>query len=505
MSGDNWNPMQTGLSRVFIIENEARADHTPVYHNFMRLGALEKSYGDITKIEAPHPTKADQFLEIGEVQEADERPTTQVMGIYPLDQASVLKRIADRRCNSDIHLNLGQCKDVSLFNEFEKKIIMERTKVTNYATDELGTLSSDGRAQVNETADVSMRVWYEVLGLGFASRAGSIVTNELIDVVICDSASCGDCDNPSDGCQKIFALSVAAGGSPSTPADIVYSLDGGANWQAVDIDTMAAADVPTGLACVAGYLVVTDETGNSIHYADLDDFTVAPISVSWTEITTGFVANAEPQDIWSLGSVAFIAGNGGYIYKLTDPTSGVTVLEAGTILVDNLTAIHAVSEFKIIAVGNASAILKSENGSTFAEVTPPTGVGVDFTSVWIKDNDDNQWWFGTDTGLLYETVNNGTTFTSKSFSGSSSGVVRDITFASKSVGYMSHDTTTPSGRIFRTYDGGNSWQLLPEGSATLPANDRITALAACIEDVNFVVGVGLGDNGTDGIVLVGED
>ena len=501
---DNYNPAKTGLSRVFIIENEVRADRVPEYHNFMRLGALEKSYGDVSKIEAPHPTKADQFLEIGEIQEADERPTTQLVGIYPLDAASALKRIADKRCNSDIHLNLGQCSDVSLFNEFEKKLIMEKTKVTNHATDELGTLSSDGRAQVNETADVSMREWYEVLKLGFASRAGSIVTNELIDVVVCDSASCGDCADPSDGCQKIFALSLAAGGSPSTPADIVFSLDGGANWYAVDIDTIGAAEVPTALACVAGYLIVLDQSGNSLHYAKLTEFT-ATADPTWTEVTTGFVAAAQPRDIWSLGSVAYIAGNGGYIYKLTDPAAGVTVLDAGTVLTDDLIAIHAISETKIIAVGNGSAILKSENGVTFARVTPPTGVGVNLNTVWIKSNNDSEWWVGTSGGALYYTVNNGTNFTIKAFSGSGSGVVRDIAFASKSIGYLSHDTTAPLGRIFRTYDGGNSWQLLPEGSATLPANDRITALATCTDDVNFVVGVGLGDNASDGIILVGED
>lgn len=500
---DNWNPAKTGLSRVFIIENGARADRAPEYHNFMRLGALEKSYGDVSKIEAPHPTKADQFVEIGEIQEADERPTTQLVGIYPLDKASVLKRIADRRCNSDIQLNIGQCTDVSLFNEFEKKLIMERTKVTNHATDELGTLSSDGRAMVNETADVSMRHWYEVLKLGFASRAGSIVTNEIIDVVVCDSASCGDCDNPSDGCQKIFGISLGAGGSPSTPADVVFSLDGGGNWYAVDVDTMAAADVPTGIACVGNYLVVIDQTSNSLHYALLTDFDTTP-DPTWTEVTTGFVSGAQPRDIWSLGSVAFIAGNGGYIYKLTDPTAGVTVLEAGTVLTDDLLAIHAISETKIIAVGNGAAILKSENGVTFASVVPPVGVGVNLTSAWIKEN-DSEWWIGGANGNAYYTVNNGVSFATAAFSGAGAGVVRDIQFSSNSVGYLAHDTAAPVGRIFRTYDAGKSWTLTPEGSATLPDNDRISALATCLDDVNFVVGVGLGANGSDGIILVGED
>ena len=39
----------------------------------------------------------------------------------------------------------------------------------------------------------------------------------------------------------------------------------------------------------------------------------------------------------------------------------------------------------------------------------------------------------------------------------------------------------------------------------MPANDRINALAACTADVNMVVGVGLGANGVDGIIVVGAD
>lgn len=65
--------------------------------------------------------------------------------------------------------------------------------------------------------------------------------------------------------------------------------------------------------------------------------------------------------------------------------------------------------------------------------------------------------------------------------------------------------SNPLGRILRTYDGGYSWNVLPEGSGSMPDNDRFNAIAACTADVNFVVGVGLGGNGTDGIIVVGAD
>lgn len=474
----------------------------------MRPGTLEESSGDVTKIECPHPTQADKFIEVASIQGASERPTTQLVGRFPADQASTLKEFQKLGCAFDLHINIGICKDISLVNTFVKKLILEDDKISNYALGELGTLSSDGRAEVDETADISMALWDEILPMGFAERAGTVVTNEVIDVVICDNAGCGDCEDPSDGCEKIFALTTTAGGSPSTPADIVYSIDKGATWQAVDIDTLGAAEAPSALACVGEFLVVVSNDSASLHYALLSEFVAAGTPPTWTEVTAGFVAGGEPNDIWAVeGGTAFICGDGGYVYTTTDPTAGVTTLDAGVAVQDDLQAIHAISATKFVAVGNAGAIVKSENGSTVAEVTPsPVGVGVNFTSIWIKANNGNEWFIGANNGNYYYTVNNGVTFVLGSFSGSGTGVVRDIAFSTKSVGYLAHDTATPAGRIFRTYDGGKSWVLTPDQStATLPVNDRITALAACTEDPNFVVGVGLADNATDGIILVGED
>lgn len=504
---DSYTPAQTGFSRVFIQKFGARADRLTNYHSCMKLGALEQSYGDITKIECPHPTRPNEFIEVGSISGETERPTTSLMGRYPANEASLLKELADLGCENDGYVNIGLCKDVSLANVFTKRLTLEALKITNYATDEIGALSSDERAAINETADTSMRRWYEVLPLKFTAKAGDLVTNEVVDIIIADVAQCGSCDEPSDGCQKIFALTLSAGGSPSTPADIVYSLDKGLTWYAVDIDTLGAAENPSALAAVGEYLVVVSNASNSLHYALLSDFDTVPV-VTWTEVSTGFVTAKEPNDIWSVGNTAFIAADGGYIYKVTDPASGVEVLYAGTDVTDDLQAVAAVDEENFVAVGNAGAVLKSENGSTVTPVTPrPVGVGVNLTCVDVKDNNRDEWFVGGSNGNYYYTVNGGTTWATGAFNGSGSGQVDAIEFATKSVGYLAHRTSANVGRLFRTYDGGKSWVLCPDQSKdTLPANDRLNALATCgYADPNFVVGGGLGDNGSDGIVLIGMD
>jgi len=168
-------------------------------------------------------------------------------------------------------------------------------------------------------------------------------------------------------------------------------------------------------------------------------------------------------------------------------------------------AVHAPNDEFAVAVGNDGVIAKTENGSTWASLTStsPVGVGTNLTCVWLKS--EKEWWVGTSTGYLYYTKNGGTTWTAKSFPGSGAGVVWDIQFPTDSVGYLSHSTATTSGKILESVDGGYSWIVAPRGVGTLPANDRLTALATCSTDPNFVVGVGLADDGSDGFVLQGED
>jgi len=338
--------------------------------------------------------------------------------------------------------------------------------------------------------------------LSMTERAGDIVTNEVVDVVICDSMSCGDCDVESDGCQHIYAVTVAAGGSPGTASDIVFSIDGGALWYADDIDTLGAAENASAIGCVGKYIAVVSNSSGSLHYALKSEVDDVDFDEAWTEIATGFVTNGEPNDCWKSpsGLDLFIVGDLGYIYKCEDPTIGVTVLDAGAASTANLNAVHTIGDTFVIAVGDAGSVVYATDGASFqATNTNPVGVGTNLNCVWAKS--ESEWFVGDSAGVVWWTKDKGDNWTQLVDLGAA---VRDIQFASDSVGYVASDTATPRGQIRRTYDGGYSWQVLPEGVGTMAANDRVNALAACPDDVNFVVGVGLGDDGSDGYIVVGE-
>jgi len=496
------DPLKTGFTRVFLIEGRARADRAPSYQSSMRMMGIDYAFGDIEDIKVPHPSQYDKFKTVGQIRGEEERPTTTLQGLYAIDLRSELLRLAKIGCAFDVQLHMGQCTDPSVFDEFEKIIILEDVLGSSFTTDDLGALSPDERAKVMESLDISAAVLYEVVPINASEVAGDIITNEGIDVAFCDTIQCGECGEVSSGCNRAFIVTKAAGGSPGTPADVVFSVGGLSTWYAHDVDTLDAAEEPDGIACVGIYVVVVSADSGSLHYAEKDEFDGAH-DPAFTEVTTGFNAAGGPRDIWSVGPKAFIVGDGGYIYICTDPPSGVTEVDAGNASNgDDLYAVHALDENFAVAAGANGAVVYTEDGQLWTAVTRPVGVGIDIHAVFARNEDE--WWVGTNDGRAFYTLNKGETWTEKDLPGSLTAIY-DIAFPSDSVGYIAGADATPRGKILRTYNAGHTWKIIPEGTQQMPANDRITAIAPCWEDPNIVVGAGLADDGADGFAVVCQD
>lgn len=485
------------FSRVFLQKWGSGPANAPVYEGLWKAGAVAWGQGDAPTIKIPDPNAYGSFLRVGKIPGEPEDPSLTIMARYTMDLSDLLK-LAKDGCDHTLHIHMGRCKDPKDFNRgWEKIAILEKARVTSYGTDDLGALEPGERAIVNEEVPFTGEDYYEVKPLVFSEQAAAQVVQEIVDIVICDSKSCGFCGIPSDGCSIVFALTMSAGGSPGLSAEIIYTEDGGSNWGDTNVSTLAANEDPDALACVGIYLVVVSTESNSLHYAEIAD--ILDGTEVWAEVTTGFVVGGEPRDIFSLGSSStWIVGAGGYVYFTADPTGGVTVQTAGGVVTDPLNAIHGIDILNLVAVGNSNAVIYTrDGGSTWASVTGPA-VGVNLNTVWMAS--ETEWWVGSAAGNLYYTRDSGVSWSTKTFSGSGAGVVRDIVFVTPSVGYMAHDTAAAAGRIFRTIDGGYSWYIMPEGTASIPTNDKINAVAICT-DPNIIYAGGLGGNAIDGIIV----
>lgn len=492
------NIHRTDFSRVWLLEGRAGPANAPDYESHWKAGAADWSQGDVSLDYLPDPEQYGQFIVIGKTIGEPDSPTLPITARYEMDVRSVLLKMTKLGCDHDLQVHIGECRDPQDFNAgWTKVLALEQARISSYSTTDLGALGPDERERVSEEVEFQGELLYEIVPIAFGAQASAEIVQEVVGIIVCDSISCATCGITSDGCSVVFAVTLSIGGSPGLPAEVVYTVDGGANYDDTNIDTLAPNQDPNGLACVGANLIVISEDSESLHYAPIAD--ILDGAETWNEVTSGFVTGNGPLAITNRGNSTWIVAENGYVYYSEDPTSAVTVQNAGAATTEDLHAIHAYDHLSLVAVGDNNAVISTADGETWGVVTGPA-VGVNLTSVWMHTK--VEWFVGTANGRLWYTTNGGDTWVEKAFTGSGTGVVRDIKFTNGTVGWMSHDTAAPSGRILRTINGGYSWYVTPEGVGSITDNDKLNALAIC-QDPNIIYAAGLGANAVDGIAVKG--
>jgi photosystem II stability/assembly factor-like uncharacterized protein len=87
-------------------------------------------------------------------------------------------------------------------------------------------------------------------------------------------------------------------------------------------------------------------------------------------------------------------------------------------------------------------------------------------------------------------------------------VIDDIVFVNRHVGYIAARTSTPTARLYATWDGGVSWTRQPERILNMPTFSRANRVAVpqgadSTTASNTVALGGLSGGGTDGVIYQG--
>src|SRR3990172_80776 len=390
--------------------------------------------GGIDPIRVPDPKRRKAYKNVGRKVSAPDYPTATLTVLEK--HGSLPFQLGDLFCAQNLYLPVGACEDPSDFlngwSDFVE--VVSHAEVTEAGEGDRMAWEDDNQAATD--LSLTLEAKYAIGKLGFGPEAASEISREIIDVVYGSTVQCGDCGPVDDGTKKIYAVAKSSGAaSPGLPAEVIYTLNGGATWTQVNIDGFGATEDPLAIDIVGNKLVVVGL--DALYWATLNANTGAP--GAFTKVSTGFVAAGSPNDIYVLSTrEVFFCGDGGYIYKATDVTAGVTAINAGDTTTNDLLRIHGDGNETIVSAGRNSDVIVSHNrGATFATVTTePSAIALNITALWVKS--DKHWWVGTgSSGRVYYTERGGeSAWTHMEFMGAGAGTVRDIVFATDEVGYF---------------------------------------------------------------------
>lgn len=479
--------LKRGQRRGFVSFDEA-VDSAILYggrdmENFEHTGVSVPQTGDV-ELSYVHALFAlNQYEVVSEsVGTPDNTTGTLVMyesgGGIPIEYTQI-------NCPVTVYEAVGTCRELSDLDRgwSEFALIWEQGRIT---TKDLGDrVATDNDDKVMTSLEVTYRGGMTpITGVSIGTASVVIDNVNILDVEYGRNVQCSNCGVANDGSGWVYALAESETGYfyDGYPNVLYNTAKGVGSWLNSGITVAGAGEDPVALKQFGNYLVVLSRlaggaTTGGLYYAELSEY---GIPGSWSKVVSGFEAAKQPNDMFVVGNALYIAADGGVIYKSTNITSGVTKIHDGGATTQNLTRIHGTDGI-VIAGGNSGALIKSvDNGNSWTLLTTALAANTSITAVWAIS--PYLFWFGTggagsDRGKMYYTEKAGTTFTNKSFSGDGAGSVTAIAFATPVVGWFTHNTATPTGRLFSTITRGKTWLNSTPRVLDLPSSYQLNRIA----------------------------
>ena len=412
----------------------------------------------------------------------------------------------DLTCPNNFYELAGDCGQPDSFLYGWSDFVAVYSNALATATTHKGRKSDVEDAAMMDDVELTLASYYEIGGLSFGENAQTLVEREVVDTVYASFVECGNCGLNNDGTSRLYAVTKSSGaGSPGIPAEVVWTIDGGASYSQTNITGLGGTTDPTGIEIFGNFVVVLDTTGNGYWVSELNRFTGAPLS--WSNVTTGFTSSNQPNDMFVASSgLMFLCGQNGRIYKVTNALTGAEEIFTGGGA--DLIRISGDGNGTIVAVGESGVCIKStNNGVTWSAIATPTSG----TLRAVEVMDQYLFWIGSGTGGIWYTLNGGETWVQFS----PTGVVRvdDIVFATEEVGYiLAGAPNTTTARLYTTYNAGRDWSSTEVSTnprllswLTFTRGNRLAVPRLVPDSVaaRRVAVAGLSGGGTDGILIQG--
>jgi hypothetical protein len=480
------NILLNSNARVFIAEKGAGCGREYVYYNCMKMGGVDKSFGEVTPIYCPGDIGG-EFEQVDSYR-GDESPwNTSLAGYKILGARSVLQRLSRRKTPIDVQVHFGTCVDLSDFGSYESAIIIEDATFSGYNVDNLGALNSGETAPVMETVNLAAANIYEVFCVKLLEVArGQTQQGVVAAVTTCPEGCATDCLVP---CSTFYAWRF--NGDPDFNGNnitIMRSTDGGIVWRdyAFTTPTFNMLSAPLHsfhIACSGKALFVigneADDHAGAIYRIPLSDFDDGELS-EYRRIEISTQINA----VHIAGGKLWVLDDSGTLTAVNTDSLSITQEPLG---VSGFWEFMSMVDENNFLLGSVLGSISAYRNGVISTIDCLTLAGVDDTcqiSAVVMRNSD-EWFVATCGGGLHCTTDAGRTW--RTVVNSASPIV-DIKFSTKNVGY--YLTRSPC-RVYRTIDGGATWDLVDDYSwGVNPDLGFWHGLTVCSHDPNVFVATG---------------
>lgn len=474
--------MITAQARVFIAEYGSGCGKEYDYHNCMKVEGLSKEYGDIEPVYCQDKNSPGKFKQVAAVRGEESLWTSTLSGYRKLSSQSTLARMARAGCKFDLQVHYGSCSNLSDFDTFDTAIIFEDVLITDYGADPLSATQPSDNAPVMETVSITAANVYEIYDAQLVRSATSVAESSgpIIAIAICGT-SCDD--GCSDSCSNLFAVQmplVFTGTDAGDSLRLLKTTDGGLSWDTIAFpDSFPTVGVLMGsvhIVCTGDYVVVTLDTATQqgLVYA----LARTGLDGTTTDDYTTAVFGDTVTDLKILGRYIYATMDTGRIIRFTASTLSPETIEDGTFYLDEWYAVDGINADNILFAGANGTLAHRRKGASLRTVLVENAAGGqvadDLTAVDMKSS--TEWYVGTDTGLIYCTADAGVNWLQVA---TLAGCVSKIDFPTRNVGYA---VVRNPGAVYRTVDGGNSWQKMTDSLAGATANTTYDDLAVCEDD-----------------------
>lgn len=465
--------LQSGNGRVWLQKDGANTAFQ--FLTAYGAGAVQRPAGTITPYYEPSAARYNEFRVTGKTKSVPGLPTSSLEVQYQ-NVASLLLGLS---CPAHVQYRFGVCDRPDNPNAWDKILHLYLVEPGAWGLSNPIARDPSSLAPVLETLELTAEELFEILAMTVA-RVSVAETGNALSIAISRVANCaGLCGPAVSICDEIF---VGTHPSAYATANLLRSSDAGATFAATTADPLSAGNDIIGVLTIGDRVIAIDGDAATPTIAYSDDN-----GATWTTVTYAGGAVGDLNDGFAVDwSHLYFAGNGGYLYISTDGGGTLTAQTAGVVTTDNLNRVRVLTSLVGYAVGNMNTVLKTTDGETWAAITGPEA-GATLQALWVID--ENRVWVGTSAGKLWYTDDGGTTWTQRSgWSNSGTGAITAIEFVNEEFGFMVHETAAGVGRIFRTIDGGLTWNYGVGGMGTTATNAGLNALAVCGVNSAFAVG-----------------